>query len=172
MSLIEAVRIILRHVHDSIRTEEAYIHWIRSFIRFHDKRHPHTLPTTRDPPQHFFCNAQKPWRPVVYRSSPIPDITPSPCSRAFTRFATTHRLIISPIRRSIVNPSSFRTRDHPIPPRRSPLRLFDLVLLLAGQGVSDTRSGVLAPQNGDADVNMVDFCDKIAKSARNLPERW
>jgi hypothetical protein len=46
------------------------------------------------------------------------------------------------------------------------------VLLLAGQGVSDTRSGVLAPQNGDADVNMVDFCDKIAKSARNLPERW
>lgn len=41
---------LLRHVHDlarvrhlSIRTEEAYIHWIKRFVLFHEKRHPSTL---------------------------------------------------------------------------------------------------------------------------------
>ena len=31
---------VLRARHYSRRTEEAYIHWIRRFIVFHDRRHP------------------------------------------------------------------------------------------------------------------------------------
>ena len=27
----------------SIRTEKAYIYWIKSYILFHDKRHPETM---------------------------------------------------------------------------------------------------------------------------------
>ncbi len=41
---------LLHHVHDvarvkhlSIRTEEAYIHWIKRFVLFHGKRHPSTM---------------------------------------------------------------------------------------------------------------------------------
>lgn len=30
----------LRARHDSPRTEEAYVGWIRRFVRFHGKRHP------------------------------------------------------------------------------------------------------------------------------------
>jgi len=30
----------LRVRHCSIRTEEFYLHWIKRFILFHDKRHP------------------------------------------------------------------------------------------------------------------------------------
>jgi integron integrase len=38
--LLDQVRDILRLKHYSIRTEEAYVNWIRRFILFHDKRHP------------------------------------------------------------------------------------------------------------------------------------
>lgn len=30
-------------LHDSIRTEFVYVHWVRSHIRFHDPPHPATL---------------------------------------------------------------------------------------------------------------------------------
>ena len=40
MTLIEAVRSTIRRLHYSPRTEEAYLHWIRAFIRFHGGRHP------------------------------------------------------------------------------------------------------------------------------------
>ncbi len=43
MTLIEAARTTLRRMHYSGRTEEAYLHWIRKFIRFHHKRHPRTM---------------------------------------------------------------------------------------------------------------------------------
>nr|WP_083876560.1 phage integrase N-terminal SAM-like domain-containing protein [Ideonella sp. B508-1] len=33
----------LRFLHDSPRTEEAYVHWIRAFVRFHRLRHPAEL---------------------------------------------------------------------------------------------------------------------------------
>ena len=36
-----------RHLHYSARTEEAYLHWIREFIRFHKNRHPRE----RGPPE-------------------------------------------------------------------------------------------------------------------------
>src|SRR3982751_6354989 len=41
--LLDRVRTILRSRHYSPRTEEAYVHWIRRFILFHDKRHPADL---------------------------------------------------------------------------------------------------------------------------------
>ena len=37
---LEQVRTILRTRHYSLRTEEAYLGWIRRFIIFHGKRHP------------------------------------------------------------------------------------------------------------------------------------
>jgi site-specific recombinase XerD len=38
--LLDQVRGKLRVKHYSIRTEEQYLHWIKRFILFHDKRHP------------------------------------------------------------------------------------------------------------------------------------
>ena len=38
--LLDQVRNRLRYLHYSPRTEDAYIHWIRRFILFHNKRHP------------------------------------------------------------------------------------------------------------------------------------
>ena len=38
--LLEQVRSRLRVKHYSIRTERAYVDWIKRFIRFHGKRHP------------------------------------------------------------------------------------------------------------------------------------
>lgn len=38
--LLEQVRNAIRTKHYSIRTEEAYVNWIRKFILFHNKRHP------------------------------------------------------------------------------------------------------------------------------------
>jgi Phage integrase, N-terminal SAM-like domain len=41
--LLDHVRDRIRFKHYSIRTEEAYIDWIRRFILFHDKRHPDAM---------------------------------------------------------------------------------------------------------------------------------
>ncbi len=38
--LLDQVRDAIRMRHYSIRTEEAYVGWIRRFIFFHGKRHP------------------------------------------------------------------------------------------------------------------------------------
>jgi len=38
--LLEQVRQAIRTRHYSDRTEKAYIHWIKRYILFHDKRHP------------------------------------------------------------------------------------------------------------------------------------
>lgn len=38
--LLDRVRTACRLRHYSLRTEEAYVHWIRRFILFHGKRHP------------------------------------------------------------------------------------------------------------------------------------
>ena len=41
--LLDRVRQAIRARHDSPRTEEAYVHWIRHDIVFHGKQHPSTL---------------------------------------------------------------------------------------------------------------------------------
>ena len=40
---LEEVRQVLRVQHYAIRTEQAYVDWIRRFILFHDKRHPNKM---------------------------------------------------------------------------------------------------------------------------------
>ncbi|MEP6998810.1 MAG: integron integrase [Betaproteobacteria bacterium] len=41
--LLDQVRDRIRFRHYSIRTEQAYLDWIKRFIRFHGKRHPSTM---------------------------------------------------------------------------------------------------------------------------------
>jgi len=38
--LLDQVRQVIRIKHYSLRTEEAYINWIKRFIFFHNKKHP------------------------------------------------------------------------------------------------------------------------------------
>jgi hypothetical protein len=38
--LLDRVRLAVRARHYSRRTEKAYVHWIKRYILFHDKRHP------------------------------------------------------------------------------------------------------------------------------------
>ena len=41
--LLEQMRGVLRFKRYSIRTEQAYLDWVKRFIRFHGKRHPQTM---------------------------------------------------------------------------------------------------------------------------------
>ena len=43
LRLLDALRAQVRFRHYSIRTEEAYVHLVRGFIRFHGMRHPSEL---------------------------------------------------------------------------------------------------------------------------------
>ncbi len=38
--LLDQLRERVRYLHYSLRTEDAYVYWVRAFIRFHDRRHP------------------------------------------------------------------------------------------------------------------------------------
>ncbi len=41
--LLDQVRHAVRVRHLSLRTEQAYVHWIKRFILFHNKRHPNEM---------------------------------------------------------------------------------------------------------------------------------
>ncbi len=41
--LLESLRQQIRYLHYSLRTEHAYVHWVRAFIHFHGRRHPADL---------------------------------------------------------------------------------------------------------------------------------
>lgn len=43
MKLIDQLRNEIRYRHYSIRTEKAYIDWVKRFIHFHDRQHPNTM---------------------------------------------------------------------------------------------------------------------------------
>src|SRR4030095_8118181 len=43
LRLLEALRERLRYMHYSLRTEEAYVYWVRGFIRWAGLRHPRDL---------------------------------------------------------------------------------------------------------------------------------
>ncbi len=43
LRLLEVVRLRIRARHYSLRTEKAYVFWIRRFVRFHNNRHPRDL---------------------------------------------------------------------------------------------------------------------------------
>jgi hypothetical protein len=38
--LLDQVRYLIRIRHCSIRTEQAYVRWIKEYVFFHNKRHP------------------------------------------------------------------------------------------------------------------------------------
>lgn len=41
--LLDQVRNVIRVKHYSIRTEEAYVQWVRRFVLFHNKQHPQEM---------------------------------------------------------------------------------------------------------------------------------
>ncbi len=41
--LLDQVRDVVRRKHFSLRTEQAYLGWIRRFVLFHRKRHPREM---------------------------------------------------------------------------------------------------------------------------------
>ena len=41
--LLDQVRQRIRYMHYSLRTEQAYVHWVRAFVRFRGLRHPKTM---------------------------------------------------------------------------------------------------------------------------------
>lgn len=43
--LLDRVRLIIRQRDMSFKTEKTYLHWIRAFIRFHNRRHPQSMGT-------------------------------------------------------------------------------------------------------------------------------
>jgi integron integrase len=43
VKVLDQLRERIRYLHYSRRTEEAYVHWVRAFIRFHGLRHPSEL---------------------------------------------------------------------------------------------------------------------------------
>ena len=43
VKLLDQLRERIRYLHNSIRTEESYVYWVRAFIRFHGVRHPATM---------------------------------------------------------------------------------------------------------------------------------
>lgn len=43
VKLLDQVRERVRMLHYSRRTEEAYVHWCRAYIRFHGLRHPRDM---------------------------------------------------------------------------------------------------------------------------------
>ena len=44
--LLDQVRELIRLKHYSIRTEQAYVSWIKRFILFHEKKHPNDMGKT------------------------------------------------------------------------------------------------------------------------------
>jgi hypothetical protein len=46
--LLDQVLDVIRRLHDSIRTEGAYVDWIGRFILFHGKRHPVEMGASED----------------------------------------------------------------------------------------------------------------------------
>jgi integron integrase len=41
--LLDLLRLQIRYLHYSLRTERAYVHWVRAYIRYHGLRHPAEL---------------------------------------------------------------------------------------------------------------------------------
>jgi len=41
--LLDQLRERLRYMHYSLRTEQAYVHWVKAFVRWHGLRHPREM---------------------------------------------------------------------------------------------------------------------------------
>lgn len=85
--LLDQVREAIRRKHYSIRTEKAYVSWIKRYILFHHKRHPNEMGSTEACPEP--VEGSRPFLPIWPLSStwpPPPKIRPSaPCSSCTMR---------------------------------------------------------------------------------------
>ncbi len=86
MTLIEALKATLRRLHYSPRTEEAYVHWTREFLRFH-RRHPREMGAPEIQSAHCFPAPSAPeiQCPHCFRDPSAPEIQcphcfPDPCA--------------------------------------------------------------------------------------------
>lgn len=61
--LLDVLRAQVRSLHYSLRTEEAYVHWVRAFVRYHGLRHPAQM--SRDEVEAFLT-----WLAVERRVAP------------------------------------------------------------------------------------------------------
>ena len=69
--LLQQVRIGIRRRHYSRRTEEAYVHWIRRYVRFHGLRHPAEMGRDMERPR-AIIRAKTPKRlPVVLTAGEV-----------------------------------------------------------------------------------------------------
>ena len=41
--LLDQLRAQIRYLHYSLRTEEAYVYWVKKFVRFHGSKHPRDM---------------------------------------------------------------------------------------------------------------------------------
>lgn len=41
--LLDQLREQIRYLHYSLRTEEAYVYWVKQFVRFHGLKHPRDM---------------------------------------------------------------------------------------------------------------------------------
>ncbi len=74
----------IRYLHYSLRTEQAYVHWVRAFIRFHGVRHPATLGSSEV--EAFLCpgwrtSARFPVSRIVSTGGPCCSSTARCCAR-------------------------------------------------------------------------------------------
>ncbi|QCX07657.1 hypothetical protein FGF03_27725 (plasmid) [Klebsiella pneumoniae] len=64
VKVLDQLRERIRYLHYSLRTEQAYVHWVRAFIRFHGVRHPATWAAAKS---RHFCPG---WRTSARFRSP------------------------------------------------------------------------------------------------------
>ena len=64
VKVLDQLRERIRYLHYSLPTEQAYVHWVRAFIRFHGVRHPATLAAAKS---RHFCPG---WRTSARFRSP------------------------------------------------------------------------------------------------------
>ena len=68
LRLLDALRERLRYMHYSLRTEEAYVHWVRGFVLWSGRRHPREMGAAE----------VRDFLTMLANSLPMPMLQPSP----------------------------------------------------------------------------------------------
>jgi len=67
--LLDQLRERLRYMHYSLRAEQAYVHWVKAFIRWHGLRHPREMGTTEVERFLTHLATERPVSPATHRQS-------------------------------------------------------------------------------------------------------
>ncbi|EPK3147871.1 tyrosine-type recombinase/integrase, partial [Acinetobacter baumannii] len=89
VKVLDQLRERIRYLHYSLRTEQAYVNWVRAFIRFHGVRHPATLGSSEV--EAFLSWLQEIGRPRPSRRLPVV-LTPDEVVRILGFLEGEHRL--------------------------------------------------------------------------------